>query len=273
MDKNISMLKGRIFKRLFLVLLFAIGSCKTPFIVTSSISSFNKDAVLLSKPICLYEFYGSTGDKDKFSKNLYIGSIQFSGGFIRNPESGMMVQSRDRSFGKQKEFEDYIKSSINESLIEILKEKNIIFKISDGIFAKRLVKLVRSEVREKHDEDGTDSINLPRYKYSAVDTDVSRMRFIKESDNIHYLMMPIIEYYYGHNGGWFNNQIYGCAAGVRMAIHIYVYDIRTGKPVFIFQDYKKKLYEYKFGMSVLEMKQELYGLEKEIFENLFDAIP
>lgn len=86
-------------------------------------------------------------------------------------------------------------------------------------------------------------------------------------------MIPVIEHYYGHNGGWFNDQKYGCGAGARISIHLYVYDIVSGKPVFSFQDSKKTLYEYRFEMSVIDMEQELQKLEEQIFQDLDNAIP
>jgi len=257
---------------IFNLIIFFTG-CSSTYVVTSNISSFYDYQVLLADPLLLYDLYGLTNDLEKFDRNLYIGSIHFLGGFIRNPEKGMRIQAKKISFSAKKKFEDNIKNFFIRSLTKILKEKDINFLLLKDIPSKGFIKLIDEEYRGRHGDDGNDNISLPRIHYYAVDNDQKNFSMIKKKYNARYLMIPVIEHYYGHNGGWFNEQKSGCGAGVRISNHIYIYDLKSGNVVFSYQDKQKKIYDYKFRLSILQMGQELFELEQELYNNIDSAIP
>ena len=216
----------------------------------------------VAEPIFMSSVLGVQDKEDIFSKNLYCGSVQFSGGYIEKPENGMLRQSQKRDFSGEENFNKEAKRFLSQAVVSALKEKGF-SAISVSGDMSNIVKIERDLDLSKNEDDGKDNICLPRYSSRGLDIPMESIPE-KIRSTSRYLIIPIIENYYGHSGGFFNGQAYGCGAGARITIFIVCIDTTTGAVVMSYRDYAKKLYEYKFRMSSFEMLQELKPLEDSI---------
>lgn len=243
---------------------------------TTYIKNFQNKKIVMLPPQPMSDILGITDEEQQFNNNIYIGSIRFSGCIITNPSLKNMRQSEKRVFSMKDEFLQTMKQSVSSALLDELNRKNYdvreYAKTADAPFQiKDIIRYESIQDRNKYPEDGDDNINLPRIIYKPVSlNDQVRNTFLNE--NCDYLMVPVIEYYYGHNGGWFNDQLWGCPSGLRIACQILVYDVHTGRLVFYFRNYEKKILGLKYQISIPEITRELYDLEKIMAKKIQKSI-
>ncbi|MCS6971396.1 MAG: hypothetical protein NZL89_00085 [Leptospiraceae bacterium] len=189
-------------------------------------------------------------EQEVFRNNLFIGELFFSGTMLRD-KNGYAYSSVVRMQNSEL-YKTRILQALEETVVESL--PSIIW----TELAVLPVAVHSTVVREKHPHDGTDNINIPRLTYT-IHWDGRRAQ---DSQSEGYYLLPVAEYYYGHTGGWFYGQEFGCGAGGRLALQAYVFDGRTGQTVFRFRTEKKALAEYDFRSNSHKMSATLAGLEK-----------
>jgi len=261
---------------IFLVLLISIISCSPAYQIRKYENNIKGKNILLMQPVNLNEVTGVKEPEEIFNKNLYIGAIEFSGCIITNTNLNNIRQSESRKYLSQNDFSTQASRSLSTAITNSLSKKKYSFREVSTQKEPRVIlqNLIEYDVvadREKLPEDGQDNINLPRLVYNPKALDEQARKILLEY-NCDYVMIPVIEYYYGHNGGWFNDQEWGCSAGVRMAFQILVYDLHTGRMIMFFRNMEKNIIPCVYRISVPEINRELLPLEKEMTDKIGDAI-
>lgn len=198
-------------------------------------------------------------DEELFEANLFAGEIYFSGSMATRDNG--IVHSRIRRFSNRSEYTDRIltefKRTITESTARFPVQKTAAR--HDGL----PIKLEKTISRDANDADGTDNVNLPRIQYSLGWQNARRA-----TDHDGYYIVPMVQYYYGHTGGWFNGQIFGCGAGARLSLAVYVFDATDGKKIFHYSADRRQISEYQFRSNTVKMSQDLAKLEREVLADL-----
>lgn len=248
-------------------------SCSTATGIRTSVSSFRNVRMAVADAVFMHEAFGITDDVERFNKNLFVGSIQFSGGFVRNPEMGMMVQSKQKTLSDTGRFEKNAKGFAEELMRTVLNERKSAFFHTSSPSVIKLISFSDETERKQYPEDQRDSINLPRQKRLPVDVDKKISALLSGELKTKYIAVPVIEYYYGHNGGWFNGQNMGTGAGTRFSFKLYIVDLENAAIVLDYEKTEVTLFDFDFDMSVIEMEQELYKSERKIINELNRVFP
>ncbi len=253
-------------KKKILIIIFALLSALSCSSVNNSVKTGSIPAdmqiVAVADPVFMSSVLGLKEKDEIFAKNLYSGAIQFSGGYVEKPENGMLRQSLKRDFSGEEDFTREAKNFLSEAVVSALKKKGFSVVPAAGDMSS-ILKIERDLDLSKSEDDGRDNISLPRYISRGVDINKESIPE-KIRSSAKYLIIPVIENYYGHSGGFFNGQAYGCGAGARITLFILCIDTSTGAVVMTYSDYAKKMYDYKFRINNFEMLQELQLLEAEV---------
>jgi hypothetical protein len=249
-----------------LAVVFVTSCASAPAALKKGSIPVNIKNILIAEPVLMSSILGINDKESIFAMNLYCGGIQFSGGYIEKPDNGMLRQSANRSYSGVDDFSKMAKKFLSETVTTALNENGyspIVLKNDISSF----IKVRRDPDLMKNEDDEKDNICLPRYQSSGVDIGPilipENMKSISQ-----YLIIPVIENYYGHSGGFFNGQSYGCGAGARITVFILCINTSNGEIVMVYSDYVKKMYEYKFRINNYEMQQELQLLEKQLSKKI-----
>ncbi|HSA34102.1 MAG TPA: hypothetical protein P5077_10285 [bacterium] len=223
----------------------------------------------LLAPVLLNELKGVEDPSEAYDRNLYVGLIRFSGGFIEDVGRGMMARSRELRFSHQNKFSLVIRESFAGMVRNILDARGTPYEISDADPTPLLTVTERSLI-DRYPEEGRDNINLPLIAYDIV----PRKPFRVEAGLAGRLaVVPVVEFYYGHNGGWFNGQTFGCPAGIRFRVHVLVIDGDSGEMLYRFSDEEQHLVPKQYRMNIIEIEQYLLDARKALFDKLFRSFP
>jgi hypothetical protein len=276
-QKRIAKYAGATF---FSFTLFAIIGCAATGTVTKEIQTLSKEQVAVTSPFMLYNIIEIPNNEEAFEQNLYIGNIKFSGGFVLNEKKGSRVESKHVILNKQDYYEQRSSSQLY-SIIEAAAEKikyNVIFLEHEQLPSLSYHELAEIKAEKnlllKEEEDyGKNNINLPAFTYSIERIKPPSLQELRSAVPAAFLLVPIIEYYYSHSAGWFNEQYAGCGAGLRFAFQVYIFDLSTGKPVFRFREEKRVIEPYDSILSDYKLEQHFSLLEQEVKKALIRALP
>ncbi|PKL37762.1 MAG: hypothetical protein CVV44_15600 [Spirochaetae bacterium HGW-Spirochaetae-1] len=268
----------RIMTAAILVILALSAGCSPQYYLKKNKDTLGKNDILILGPLFLSDIFSPENDEDIFNRNLYVGAITFSGGIVTNEKMGMTRQSEKRTFEKQQEFRDTVRKFYLNTLKEIVQDKKVRAQFIEspsqlGLEEKNIIDLSVEKDRRRYEEDGQDNINLPRSIFSIGPLSTSVTDAVKKISRADTIVIPVIEYYYGHDGGWFNDQEWGCGAGARMSFHLYAFNVETGNVIFTFRNVEKNIIKFHYQMSHLEMSKELYKLEIEMAKKLRKVFP
>ncbi|WP_232227766.1 hypothetical protein [Leptospira wolbachii] len=169
---------------------------------TGNAELFISEEVIFAKDIL-----GSTNKKEIYTKNLFVGDLNFSGGISREKTPwGEQVVTKQIDFlnetGVQEETLNYVRSITTKK-----------FKTYKPTKISQLTKLFQIGFQKdftKVADEGVDNINIPN--------EIPEFKILPSYDfkgKHGVLLIPIVQYSYSHNAGWFNGQDWGCMAGVR----------------------------------------------------------
>lgn len=192
----------------FTLLLPFLFTCRSGGSALSRLPSLGGAELFVSDEIFLLkDLIPVTNKKDIYNKNLFVGDLNFSGGISREKTIwGEQVITKQIEFlnetGVKDESVNYVRSIVTNQFktyqnFTVLQPSKL-FQIQ---FQKDLTKVA---------DEGVDNINIP-----------NEIPQFKLSSNFDFkgkkgvLLVPIIQYAYSHNAGWFNGQDWGCMAGVR----------------------------------------------------------
>lgn len=197
-------------------------------------------------------------EQEQFDANLFAGEIFFSGPMVTDDNG--LVHSRMRRLANNAEYATRILAEVKRVMIDSTAKWQIAKSTAtSGALPMRVEKSIS---REKNEADGTDNVNLPRVQYQIV--------WHKDAAPVKpgYYIVPVVQLYYGHTGGWFNGQTFGCGAGARVALSVYMFDSEDGKVVFHFSADRRQVSEYQFRSNSVQMSQDLAKLEGELLRDL-----
>jgi len=251
---------------LSLVLSFSMAlSCVTPprYPPIGKLPSPAPDLYSVSDPLFLQDICLETGtaqDEEAFQGNLFVGDIRFSGGIITDRENGDITRALEHSLTLQAQYRDKARIWIDTALRDALKEKyRFRYEFPSSISRSDF----RTETRTvflKKDEIGSDNINIPVQDCRIIGISAHILSRLPESTP-QYLLLPVIENWYSHSAGWFNDQAYGCGAGLRMTAHFLLIDTRSGAVLFREKIEMRVIEEYSSYLSVNEL-QRLFEEER-----------
>jgi hypothetical protein len=265
------------------IILLILSSCATDQntgYTAREISSFSGKTICHIEPVFLHKILGIEEETEISEKNLYIGNIEYSGGVITNAEKGMMIQTKYVEFDRQERYMARARQFLEKHLLTAAEKQgyNLVFlgteDLQEGLKnAGQYGDITFSIDYREHKNDGKDNINLPWYQLSVNSLSPEVSSFFSESTGAEYLLVPVIEHYYSHSAGWFNDQWAGCGAGIRITYHILVFDLSNGKKVFHFSDTEKYLEGYSSRISEFLLMQQFTKIEDRILKTILKKIP
>ncbi|WP_156781833.1 hypothetical protein [Leptospira tipperaryensis] len=205
-----------------------------------------------------------------FENNAFVGFIHFTGGLIRvQKDFGVQVESKNKEFKGQTELKPMVLNWLEKSLSEILKTKNKPIKIATVKQPFSKVNTVKNY--ELSPDNGQDNINVPNIHFVFEEAS-KEFNQVLTAENVRFAVVPIIQQYYAHSGGWFNGQDWGCLAGIRTGIQIIVYDTKDKKIVFDSFVSRKWVAQAKSGVNENEYQIEFLKLQKQNNEDFANLI-
>ena len=247
----------------------------TPPNAVSQLKSLKKKNMAVLSPLFMSDIYSLDKKMNKFDKNMFVGAIYFRRGYYENPRKDMMIQSKVIELREIDWFKKNASGFLGETLTAAIKKRGIAYTVYNSEKIKlpppQLLSLRRRVDRTSYDGDGRDNINLPRYVYTPQAMPPDTRTVLRKKISETYLAIPVVHYYYGHAAGWFNDQKIGCPAGGRMSFHVYIYNLETGKPFYVFQEYERWILSGQYRISVPRMKALLFKLQKRMEKRLVQA--
>lgn len=191
-----------------IIFLSFFGTCSSGRTALSRLPALGDKELYISEEIFLLkDLIPITNKKEIFNKNLFVGDLNFSGGISHEKTNwGEQVVTKQIEFlnetGVKEESENYVQSIVTNKFKAY--QKFTIFqptKLFQVQFQRDLTKVA---------DEGVDNINIPN--------EIPQLKLLPNADfkgKKGVLLIPIIQYAYSHNAGWFNGQDWGCMAGVR----------------------------------------------------------
>lgn len=259
----------RVISLFFALLLLSCASVPDTHQVLFPRGELPEKRLTLLAPVLLSELKGVEEPSEAYDRNLYVGLIRFSGGFIEDVGRGMMARSRELRFSHQNKFSLVIRESLAAMVRNILDARGTPYDLSDADPTPLLAVTERSLI-DRYPEEGRDNTNLPRIAYDIV----PRTPFPADAGLAGRLaVLPVVEFYYGHNGGWFNGQTFGCPAGIRFRVHLLIVDGDSGEMLYRFSDEERYLVPKQYRMNIIEIEQYLLDARRTLFDKLFRLFP
>ncbi|XDD47118.1 hypothetical protein AB3N60_03260 [Leptospira sp. WS39.C2] len=199
----------QILRPIFLIVLLSLLiTCSSASTALSRLPSLGNSELFVSEEIYLLkDLIPVTNKKEIYNKNLFVGDINFSGGISREKTVwGEQVVTKQIEFlnetGVKEESVNYVRSFVTNQFKSYqqftILQPNKLFQVQ---FRKDFTKVA---------DEGVDNINIPN---EIPEFKLSGGADFKGKKGV--LLIPIIQYAYSHNAGWFNGQDWGCMAGVR----------------------------------------------------------
>ncbi|RHX90032.1 hypothetical protein [Leptospira stimsonii] len=234
-------------------------------------SSVKEENFLLVRPLLASELAGYKKTEIAFENNAFVGFIHFSGGLIRVQKAfGVQVESKNKEFKGQTELKPMVLNWLEKSLSEVLRTKNKPIKIVTIKQPFSKVNTVKNY--ELSPDNGQDNINVPNIHFVFEEAS-KEFNQVLEVENVRFAVVPIVQQYYAHSGGWFNGQDWGCLAGIRTGIQMLVYDSKEKRIVFDSFVSRKWVVHGRSGVNENEYHNEFLKIQKLIdqdFQKLLD---
>jgi hypothetical protein len=161
--------------------------------------------------------------EDLYVEGLYVGNVIFSGGYITvQVDGGMQHISKDTALERQETYAPQARAWLDDVMQASLAKRHIAVLPFPDLDPTYLTPPTRKYPRGSVPEDGSDNQHLPRFE--LIPASLSEAPTLPAGAS--HLLVPLIVHYYSHNGGWFQGQTYGCAAGARARVLWVLYDER-----------------------------------------------
>ena len=216
----------------------------------------NAETYISEEVVFAKDIFNLKNKKEIYAKNLFVGDLNFSGGISREKTPwGEQVVTKQVDFlneaGVQEETLNYVQS-IATKKFKTYKSAKIgqLTKMFQIGFQKDLTKVA---------DEGVDNINIPN---EILDFKIQSNFDFKGKQGI--LLVPIVQYSYSHNAGWFNGQDWGCMAGVRAKLLLVWIQMET-KTVLHVEGLEAKQKEYQNSRyNYLDRSRNFQKIWKEI---------
>jgi len=223
--------------------------------------------ILIQKPLLMQSITNTKDLKKSYETSQYIGFIYFSGGLVREQRDiGVQVSTKSIDLKNQKDLVEMAENGILSILEEEISNKSI---ASSKVSLDKPFQSVKSKKDyNPTEENGQDNLNSPRMVYEM---EINRSSLPKPSEG-DFLIIPIIQYYYAHNAGWFIGQDWGCMAGVRLGVQFLIYDLKSQELVFDGFSDKKWLANMKPSLNASDYYVQLENLNKKVGEDIREIL-
>lgn len=244
-----------------LLLLSFLWTCRSASSALTRLPAFGESELFVSEEIFLLkDLIPITNKKEIFNKNLFVGDLNFSGGIAREKTIwGEQVVTKQIEFlnetGVKGESVNYVRSIVTNSFKTY--QKFTIFqptKLFQVQFERDLTKVA---------DEGVDNINIPN---EIPQLTLSPNVDFKGKKGV--LLVPIIQYAYSHNAGWFNGQDWGCMAGVRAKLLLVWIQMETKSVLHVegLESKQKELQNNRYNF--LDRSRNFQKIWKEIGEQI-----
>ncbi len=224
-----------------------------------------KEDIAVAPPILLSDVPGAV-EKDAFAEQMIVAHVHLSGGYIElETERGIQYRSKNVELGA----EEAMRAQVQRWLQPVVRR---IVEARVGTRARFLSEFDpaalpaprRRYARGSGPLDMRDNQNLPRYALEAVPlTDAARSH-LPALEGARWLLVPVVVYYYSHNGGWFIGQTLGTGGGARGRIFWVVYDLKSGNPVDFGEVEARRVEKYVFSPNSAQIEDYLLSIEEAL---------
>jgi len=179
--------------------------------------------VALAPAVCLADVAGVI-ERDAFHDNLILGNIWFSGGYEIMADEGNQARSVNYRVDEVEEYATLARTWADAVFGEALTS-------AGARWSRHATGIVPAPPRRTRSRgtgplDGKDNQNLPRFTLEPTALPDGATAGISGT-----VLVPVVVYYYTHNGGWFVGQEQGSAAGARIRLLWSQHDGSTGSVV------------------------------------------
>jgi len=179
--------------------------------------------VTVAPALCLADVPGAI-ERDAFHDNLILGNIWFSGGYEIMAEEGNQARSVNYRIDEVEDYATLARSWAEDALGKALTEAGARWsRHATGITP---APPRRTRARGTGPLDGKDNQNLPRFTLEPTALPDGATAGITGT-----VLVPVVVYYYTHNGGWFVGQDEGTPGGARLRLLWSQHDGATGTVV------------------------------------------
>ncbi|PJZ68249.1 hypothetical protein CH373_04455 [Leptospira perolatii] len=255
----------------FLEILFVFISCSSPkFQVRQNPKDRNwqKEKLLLLPASYVNELAGLSKPMEIYEANTFVGFVYFSGGLVRiQKDLGVQTTTKNIELKSQSEFRKLSSDWIDSSISSLLRKKA--YNLSP--YSSKIT-FQKPKLRKDYslsEDNGQDNINVPKIEYIFEELSKESSEALSKS-GAKYAIIPLVQYYYGNNAGWFIGQDWGCMAGARIGVQILVYDIESKRVVadaFFDKKWKSPL---KPSVNSSEYYQEIGKLQNSVEQDFSD---
>lgn len=210
-----------------------------------------------------------------FEDNLTVGHVQLSGGYIvSDTEMGMQYRSKEVEIRATDAYAEQARTWLDETVRAVLADEGIRTVRIAALSPSGLPPPRRTEVRGSGPLDRRDNQNLPRFELTPQPLDAQMREALPDLQGATLLLVPMVVYYYSHNGGWFVGQTYGCAGGARVRVLWTLYDPQTGALLHWGDIEARHVDEYVSSPNSSQVDDYLIAveteLERQLGRHLFD---
>ncbi len=179
----------------------------------------------LAPPVLLHEVPGVV-QEDVFLENLFVGNVVFSGGFeVVRADGGLQNRSLHIDLDLQEPYAREIRAMVEDWMIAALDRQKITWQRLDALPDESLPVPQRRDLRGSYDLEGRDNQNMPVALFNPT-----ALRAVPAlPDGIDAVLVPMVVYYYSHNGGWFQGQTWGTHTGARIRVLWSLHDAGGGR--------------------------------------------
>ena len=223
----------------------------------------------VAPPVILSDVPGAV-EEDAFAEQMIVGHVHLSGGYIElETDRGIQYRSKNVELGAEEGMRAQVKRWLGEVIREIVTER------VDGRarFLERFDPAALPAPRRRYARgsgplDMRDNQNLPRYALEAVPLTEKARAALPPLDGARWLLVPVVVYYYSHNGGWFIGQTLGTGGGARGRIFWVVYDLESGRPVDSGEVEARRVEKYVFSPNSAQIEDYLISIEEALAREL-----
>ncbi len=210
-------------------LLFAGLGCAPRHLVLDEGPSYNpRGQTVAVAPTQVLAELPAVATEDPFEAGLTVGHVHHAGGYeLRDVPTGVLARSKSITVNAADDYAEQVRAWVDDTVSDALLRRGTSWVRAEGFDPEAFVPPRQSNLRGTTKHDGNDNLNLPRFQLRPEPLPAEARQGI-EGD---VLLVPMVVYYYSHNGGWFIGQRKGSSGGARFRLHWAVYDLGSGTPL------------------------------------------
>ncbi|RMG17842.1 MAG: hypothetical protein D6729_08000 [Deltaproteobacteria bacterium] len=258
-----------------LALLFAGAACSPvgTWVRRGPAAPALEETLAVAPPLLLSELPGAV-EKDAFAEQMIVGHVHLSGGYVEiETERGIQYRSKNVEVHSRARYTRQARQWL-AGVVEAIASERMGGQVRrlKRIDAAKLPAPKRIYARGSGPLDRRDDQNLPRYALRPRPLTEAARAQLKREVGSRWLLLPILVYYYSHNGGWFIGQTLGTGAGARGRVFWVLYDLESGEPVHYGEVEARRIDRYVFSPNSTQVEDYLIAIEEGLDRALRGAL-